>query len=162
MPNSLNIGENLFASSVNSINNVDTLISGITAWYNEYSSYTYSNEYQVNAGHYTQLVWAKTRYVGCGYMTCPNLDGLTGSVWNDGAIIFVCNYFPSGNFAGQYPYINGSSILNDSCSLCDKDRKGCYKNLCSGCVSSSFNANGSIEDNDCNNGLGVNLTSYIY
>jgi len=156
----LNVGENLFASSVNNINNIDTLLSGITAWYNEFLSYVFSTSYQVDAGHYTQLVWAKTRYVGCGFMTCPNLTGLTGPVWDDGAIIFVCDYFPAGNYAGQYPYINGSTI-QDTCSSCDKDRNKCYENLCSGCVSSSYNANGSIIDNDCNNGLGIDLNSYF-
>ena len=37
-------------------------------------------------GHYTQLVWAATREVGCGMSVCPTL----GQIW-------VCNYRPRGN-----------------------------------------------------------------
>ena len=37
-------------------------------------------------GHYTQIVWAATREVGCGMAVCPS----RGQVW-------VCNYRPRGN-----------------------------------------------------------------
>lgn len=37
-------------------------------------------------GHYTQIVWATTREVGCGTAVCPTL----GQIW-------VCNYRPRGN-----------------------------------------------------------------
>ena len=37
-------------------------------------------------GHYTQLVWARTKDVGCGMAVCPS----RGQVW-------VCNYRPAGN-----------------------------------------------------------------
>ena len=37
-------------------------------------------------GHYTQVVWAATREVGCGMSVCPS----SGQVW-------VCNYRPRGN-----------------------------------------------------------------
>ena len=37
-------------------------------------------------GHYTQIVWAATKEVGCGMSVCPTL----GQVW-------VCNYRPAGN-----------------------------------------------------------------
>jgi pathogenesis-related protein 1 len=44
-------------------------------------------------GHYTQLVWAATTEVGCGYAVCAN----NSQVW-------VCNYSPPGNVSGQKPY----------------------------------------------------------
>lgn len=46
-------------------------------------------------GHYTQLVWRDTQFVGCGVADCPG----TGAreVW-------VCNYYPPGNFIGEPPY----------------------------------------------------------
>lgn len=47
-------------------------------------------------GHYTQVVWRGTRFVGCGYSTCRS-DGYTFEVW-------VCNYDPPGNYIGQTPY----------------------------------------------------------
>jgi pathogenesis-related protein 1 len=46
-----------------------------------------------HCGHYTQLVWAATKDVGCGRGVCA-----------DGAQIWVCHYRPAGNVAGQRPY----------------------------------------------------------
>lgn len=43
-------------------------------------------------GHYTQVVWRSTRFVGCGMVSCGNSE-----VW-------VCNYAPPGNFSGERPY----------------------------------------------------------
>jgi pathogenesis-related protein 1 len=37
-------------------------------------------------GHYTQIIWASTRDVGCGVSVCPTL----GQIW-------VCQYRPAGN-----------------------------------------------------------------
>ncbi len=51
-------------------------------------------------GHYTQLVWANTRQVGCGYSTCITDDDFLMEVW-------VCNYDPPGNVINQYPYQPG-------------------------------------------------------
>ncbi|MGH1343561.1 MAG: CAP domain-containing protein [Nannocystales bacterium] len=43
-------------------------------------------------GHYTQVVWADSRNVGCAMASCG-----TAQVW-------VCNYDPPGNFVGQRPF----------------------------------------------------------
>jgi len=43
-------------------------------------------------GHYTQIVWAKTRAVGCAVAIDPYRE-----VW-------VCNYDPPGNYVGYRPY----------------------------------------------------------
>jgi pathogenesis-related protein 1 len=43
-------------------------------------------------GHYTQIVWAKTRAVGCAAAAAR-----TREVW-------VCNYDPPGNYVGYRPY----------------------------------------------------------
>jgi len=43
-------------------------------------------------GHYTQVVWRSTRFVGCGVVSCGNSE-----VW-------VCNYSPPGNYVGERPY----------------------------------------------------------
>ncbi|MET0410888.1 MAG: CAP domain-containing protein [Polyangiaceae bacterium] len=52
-------------------------------------------------GHYTQLVWANTRQVGCGYSTCTTEDDFLFEVW-------VCNYDPPGNVISQFPYQPGN------------------------------------------------------
>lgn len=43
-------------------------------------------------GHYTQIVWADTREVGCGHSICG------------GAEVWVCHYHPQGNIRGKRPY----------------------------------------------------------
>lgn len=43
-------------------------------------------------GHYTQVVWADSRTVGCAMASCG-----AAQVW-------VCNYDPPGNFVGQKPF----------------------------------------------------------
>lgn len=43
-------------------------------------------------GHYTQMVWHKTRRLGCARSQCNN------------RMIVVCNYEPAGNYLGQAPY----------------------------------------------------------
>jgi pathogenesis-related protein 1 len=51
-----------------------------------------SNTCRGVCGHYTQIVWAKTRAVGCAVATDPRRE-----VW-------VCNYDPPGNVIGYRPY----------------------------------------------------------
>ena len=86
-------GENIFwGSSAASFKPVDASLS----WYSEIKKYSYaklngSNWH--NTGHYTQMVWKNTQEVGVGVAICPN-----------GAIIIVANYYPAGNYMGQYPY----------------------------------------------------------
>jgi pathogenesis-related protein 1 len=43
-------------------------------------------------GHYTQVVWRGTKFVGCGMVSCGDSE-----VW-------VCNYSPPGNYVGERPY----------------------------------------------------------
>jgi pathogenesis-related protein 1 len=47
-------------------------------------------------GHYTQVVWRRTRELGCGYASCKR-DGFLVEYW-------ACNYSPPGNVRGQEPY----------------------------------------------------------
>jgi len=44
-------------------------------------------------GHYTQMVWRKSKLVGCGRAKCKR----GGEIW-------VCNYSPAGNIIGEYAY----------------------------------------------------------
>lgn len=46
-------------------------------------------------GHYTQLIWAETEYVGCAY-----------AVSNSGVYYWVCEYSPPGNFLDKKPVEN--------------------------------------------------------
>ena len=62
-------------------------------WASEASDYDYgSNKCRKVCGHYTQIVWAATKEVGCAIAR----DGRR-EVW-------VCNYDPPGNYVGRRPY----------------------------------------------------------
>jgi uncharacterized protein YkwD len=82
-------GENLFE------------ISGASAspglvvddWASESQDYDYrANHCRKVCGHYTQIVWAATREVGCGVARDSRHE------------IWVCNYDPPGNWIGKRPY----------------------------------------------------------
>jgi uncharacterized protein YkwD len=62
-------------------------------WASESRDYDYaSNKCRKVCGHYTQIIWANTREVGCGVARDSRRE-----VW-------VCNYDPPGNWIGQRPY----------------------------------------------------------
>ncbi|XP_062600837.1 glioma pathogenesis-related protein 1-like [Saccostrea cucullata] len=83
------VGENLYLTSQSSANPV----SVVQSWDDEKSDYTYSsNTCNAVCGHYTQVVWASSEYVGCAAHTCSSFTGV-GSAF-DGGTIVVCNYGP--------------------------------------------------------------------
>ena len=82
-------GENLYLISRASATPNDV----VSAWASEERDYEYaSNSCHSRCGHYTQIVWRSTRQVGCARARSPVLE-----VW-------VCEYYPPGNYIGQRPY----------------------------------------------------------
>ncbi len=68
----------------------------VDGWADEKQWYSHgANRCQAGqvCGHYTQVVWSSTREVGCAKAVCA-----------DQSQIWVCNYDPQGNIAGQKPY----------------------------------------------------------
>jgi len=129
------IGQNMFMAGGGSSMPTMDFTSAIKAWYDEKPFYhrdTKTCDSGQICGHYTQVVWAKTRKVGCGYAKCP-IAKVGGSTWTN-AIIYVCDYDPGGNVQGQAIYENGAS-----CSKCN-DLVGpdsgckCDNGLCAPCV----------------------------
>ncbi|XP_074652854.1 cysteine-rich venom protein VAR8-like [Tubulanus polymorphus] len=105
----------------------------IMDWFLEVHDYKYGvgkkSEYKivngarvkVMVGHYTQIVWAKTSRIGCGYAYCPSLPYKHH---------YVCNYGPGGNVGKQKPYEIGGSQASACPStradgLCDCKNKIC-------------------------------------
>ena len=65
----------------------------VAAWASEVRGYNYrANKCRGMCGHYTQLIWSRTREVGCAAAGAGRRE-----VW-------VCNYDPPGNWIGQRPY----------------------------------------------------------
>lgn len=94
----------------------------VDAWYSEVSLFngqTDSFGFSASTGHFTQIVWAKTSEVGCGYVahSNPNMGG--------NAKYYVCNYGEGGNFAGNPLFITGPP-----CSKCPSGTT-CKDGLCS-------------------------------
>ncbi|VDP90526.1 unnamed protein product [Echinostoma caproni] len=75
---------------------------GFNAWFDEYKQYNFmANTCSGVCGHYTQLVWADTEYVGCGVTKCTKPSFPYG-------YSIVCNYGLGGNMNGARPYTAGT------------------------------------------------------
>jgi hypothetical protein len=97
-------------------------------------------------GHYTQVVWAQTNMVGCGYAHCSSLSagGYTGS-----GDIWVCQYGPTGNYIGQWPYTPATSSA-PKCSMCIGT---CVNGLCTkptSCQTGLYQISGASVRSDMN------------
>ncbi|XP_052827612.1 cysteine-rich secretory protein 3-like isoform X2 [Octopus bimaculoides] len=88
--------------------------AAIKGWHSEVKDFKYGvNTQNTNAvGHYTQVVWATTTRIGCGYAKCSNIR-----------TFYVCNYGPAGNFAGK---------IGEPYQKCSKKAKliDCKSNVC--------------------------------
>lgn len=95
-------GENLFAASAVMWSDGRTEVQAVApsqvvdSWDSEKADY----DYNANAcaagkvcGHYTQVVWASSRTLGCAMKLCP-----------DESQVWVCNYDAPGNVVGEKPY----------------------------------------------------------
>ncbi|XP_071117279.1 cysteine-rich secretory protein 2-like isoform X2 [Haliotis cracherodii] len=113
-------GENL---AFNTNKNPETELTEIAfkAWFDEKNMYSYGQYSCGSSCHYTQLVWATTRRVGCAMKRCDYLSGGASKAW-----YLVCFYDPAGNKMGQKPYQRGGS-----CSKC-RDDQSCSNRLCAG------------------------------
>lgn len=84
-------GENLYWYSASA-----TEHQVIKAWASE-TKYFNSRRRKANSknGHYTQMIWENTKYVGTGM-----------AISKDGSEYWVCSYYPPGNWAGEKVYSN--------------------------------------------------------
>jgi len=136
----IGVGENLYAFGPGSYD-PNSIIWGVGAWYNEYPNWSYgtSGTYpspcatgQV-CGHFTQLIWGNSRYVGCGVNYCAN--GLVG--WTtDPVSIVVCDYYPVGNYGGRTIYEKASDATKVASNCNGRSGDAAVSGLCDGCYSS--------------------------
>ncbi|HVG62901.1 MAG TPA: CAP domain-containing protein [Hyalangium sp.] len=99
-PNRGNLGENIAAATPNHLSTLGV----VQNWAAESAHYNYGTNSCAGGqtcGHYTQIVWRNTTQVGCATKLCDENSPFSGfTQWR----IWVCNYSPPGNIAGQRPY----------------------------------------------------------
>lgn len=116
-------GQNIAHFSGNKINGKDPrfLNASIMSWYEEISETCeellakYPEETHGPPAHFTQLVWANTKYVGCSRVTYTEN--------NKTNLLIVCNYSPAGNVVNSpvYEYGFGCTVAETNVnytSLC--------------------------------------------
>lgn len=71
----------------------NTTAGAVGAWYDEVELYDYNDPvFSGSTGHFTQLVWNSTRFIGCAVKDCGDYFGQ----------YLVCEYEPAGNVAGAF------------------------------------------------------------
>jgi uncharacterized protein YkwD len=70
----------------------------IYLWYDEIKSYDFNNPgFSTTTGHFTQVVWADSLQIGCGWVSsCGSTLG------SDYPNYLACEYYPYGNVDGEY------------------------------------------------------------
>jgi len=91
------------------------LLDIIEEWYEEKTYYNYDTRRCPRiCGHYTQIVWATSRQVGCAWHIC-----------SADAEVLACKYLPRGNVHGEKPFKKGPP-----CSQCSGGAGWCKNRLC--------------------------------
>ncbi|GMI89129.1 hypothetical protein like AT4G30320 [Hibiscus trionum] len=86
-------GENIFWGSGNGWTPSQAAVAWVSEkkWFNYWSNSCAGGQ---QCGHYTQIVWGRTKRIGCAKVVC---DGRRG-------VFMTCNYDPPGNYIGERPY----------------------------------------------------------
>ena len=104
------VGQNTYENEIRPGQDVNTetairrAVMGLHGWYSEVKQFRGGDgrqldsfNFAVSNAHYTQMVWAETRKVGCGQITFRRGSRLRQRI--------VCNYGPAGNILGASVYI---------------------------------------------------------
>jgi len=84
------VGQNVYGSTAST-----TGADAVAGWASEEADYDYThNTCSGSCGSYTQVVWAASTKLGCGFRQCPSLTY---------GYSIVCHYAPGGN-DGSRPY----------------------------------------------------------
>lgn len=83
----------------------------VAQWYDEVERYNYETASGPRTGHFTQVVWVNSKEVGFGKAQSSS-----------GKWLVVANYYPAGNFIGQYK----ENVLQPGTNLKkSKNKKSC-------------------------------------
>nr|ATU82446.1 venom CRiSP [Lethocerus distinctifemur] len=94
-----NLGMSMNYPVESSLGNAPDFDAAIQDWFNEVYEYGYNGSYNPNSGHYSQVIWADSQFVGCGYVYYYNKPAYSK--------LYVCNYGPGGNIQGRRAYHQG-------------------------------------------------------
>jgi hypothetical protein len=117
------VGENLYIQYSTRKQNVGTFdyTAGIQLFYDEIKLFKESVDkytFNMNTGHFTQVIWAETNAIGCGYS--QYLEG----GWHK--VLLVCQYGVGGNWGNSPIYKQG----NAAASACANGKSTTYSALC--------------------------------
>ncbi|KAL1444608.1 hypothetical protein MTO96_029711 [Rhipicephalus appendiculatus] len=110
-------GQNLCVQTLPGSGNDTGWEACVAAWFSEHTdcpkgiigSYrNTSDRGEPSCEHFTQLVWSRSRYVGCGFALVQSSDGATRN-------LYACNYDEPGNQPGTAVYLTGPA-----CSSCPR------------------------------------------
>ncbi|KAI4472034.1 cysteine-rich secretory protein-related [Holotrichia oblita] len=100
----LGLGQNIARSKkVKFISNDANWTAIVEIWFNEYKQYNYKKQSPSDAStsSYTQIVWADTELIGCGFNSHDNPEMNSEYAIEE---TYICLYGPRGNLIGIYPY----------------------------------------------------------
>lgn len=87
-------GENLYAMSSSAPLANLAGSKATQAWYDEIKDYDFNKPgFSSKVGHFTQVVWKNSQKLGVGIAFANN----------DRKAVVVANYYPPGNYMGQFP-----------------------------------------------------------
>ncbi|KAK0045848.1 glioma pathogenesis-related protein 1, partial [Biomphalaria pfeifferi] len=116
------VGENLYIGT----GRLNVTLAA-TMWWEEIQFYDYDTAHcQTNhkCGHYTQMAWADSYALGCGFNYCHTLRNVSSNDFESGNNL-VCHYAPGGNYRYAKPFKKGPA-----CSQCPSTMKFCVDHLC--------------------------------
>ncbi|XP_046566975.1 GLIPR1-like protein 1 [Haliotis rubra] len=95
-------GENLYME-MSQKPEEDIVVNGFQGWWDEVGQFNYNGASCMNTGscHYSQVIWAETRKVGCAMKKCRQIPQMPGG---KNIQYLVCFYDPKGNWYGEKPY----------------------------------------------------------
>lgn len=116
------VGQNLASVSSSHKNLSADVHPQVKSWFGEHTKYASNQVGTVfdpriaeKVGHFTQVIWARTGFVGCGFTAYTMRDD-TGPFPHKR--IYTCNYAPAGNVLGAHVYREG-----EPCSACPPHTK---------------------------------------
>uniref|UniRef100_A0A914X7D7 SCP domain-containing protein n=1 Tax=Plectus sambesii TaxID=2011161 RepID=A0A914X7D7_9BILA len=128
------VGETIYVQTGGAMDAQSNFLAAVTAWWSELTSaFAYNSPFNIYPGsssahNFTQLAWANTFTVGCGFAKCTN-NIYTGQT----AGFVVCHFSSQGNIAGQpiyNPNPGGSCNSGATCSFASQSSTCDSRGLC--------------------------------